>query len=617
MEEQLNYTPLLIIFVVAWAVPMVLNWLEITKVPAVIAEIIMGVIIGPFILGLVKSEFYLEFLADVGFLFLIFLSGLETDIQKIISSFPKKFRKIDFISNSFIVSVIIYFGSLLLSIPVVIGISLIYEIDIFFFVLLLPTVALSITVPILKNDGELIKKYGQIILMVGAIATIMSIILVSVYSGVIQRGFRAELLLFLVIFIAFLLAYYIGQKLVRITLFKQIMYTLEHAASQIRIRGSIAVLLVFIVITDLIQTEAVLGAFFAGTLLSMFLPKEKSAVLFKLDGMSYGFFIPIFFVMVGVNLDLSALSNFNKSIPLVSLLLVGFYVTQIIPSLILTKLFGIKKSISAGILLTARMGLCIATAQIGLSLNLIDTATNAAIVTTAIITSLISPLLYKHFNQESRKKYKVFIIGDNKTVGLLSERMKIHGIDCLIITSNLKSHKLFHAKGMDSIHVEIFGSILYKELGIKSFDPVFILTTNNSNNADLMRKFKYDFSHDKLITVASPQLIEFENDSEVIMIDQYDMIANQMENALLRPNSYQALEQNFDAYSVEEIKITNKHIDGKRVRDFAFHPSGSLVLLKRKEEIFIPHGDTHLIIGDIITVIGTGEALKDFRNQFM
>ncbi len=617
MEESLNYTPLLIIFVVAWGVPMILNWLEITKIPSVIVEIIMGVMVGPYILGWVQSEFYLEFLSDIGFLLLIFLSGLETDIEKIISSFPRKFRKIDFVSNSFIVSLFIYFGSLLLSVPLAYFISFYYDIDIFFFVLILPTVALSITVPILKNDGELIRKFGQIILMVGAIATIMSIILVSIYAGVIQKGFQTELLLFLIIFVVFFMAYFIGKQLVKITIFKKIMFTLEHAASQIKIRGSIAVLLFFIVISGIIKTEAVLGAFVAGLLLSMFLPKEKSAVLFKLDGMSYGFFIPIFFIMVGVNLDLSALSNFGESIPLICLLLVGFYSTQMIPSLILTKLFGLKKSLSAGVLLTARMGLCIATAQIGLSLNLIDTATNAAIVTAAILTSLISPFVYKYLNQERMKKYKVFIIGDNKTVGILSERMKIHGIDSLIITSSQKSNKLFIARGLDSIQTEFFGSALYKKLNIMPFDPVFVLTTNDTYNADLLRRFKSDFNHSKLITIGSPQLAEYGNDSEISIIDKYEMIANQMENALLRPNEHTALAQNFGTYSVEEIKITNKENSRKRVRDFAFHPSGSLVLMRRNNEIYIIHGDTHLLLGDIITVIGTNEALNDFRDKFV
>jgi Kef-type K+ transport system membrane component KefB/Trk K+ transport system NAD-binding subunit len=617
MGETLNYTPLLVIFVVAWAVPMILSWLEITKIPAVIVEIIMGVIIGPHVLAVVGNESYLGFLSYTGFLLLIFLSGLETDIPKILSSFPKKFRKIDLISNSFIVAVIIYLSSLLLSIPVSFVISLIFDIDPYFFILLFPTIALSITVPILKNEGELARKYGQIILMVGAIATIMSIILVSIYSGIIQNGFETELLLFLIIFVAFFLAYYLGRQIIKITLFKQIMYTLEHAASQIRIRGSIAVLLFFIVVASAINTEPVLGAFIAGTLLSMFLPKEKSAVLFKLDGMSYGFFIPIFFIMVGINLDISALSNFEESIPFIALLLIGFYFIQVIPSLILTKLFGVKKSLSAGVLLTARMGLTIATAQIGLSLDIIDPAANTAIVTASILTSIISPLLYKYLNHDGNKRYKIFIIGGNKTAGILGERMKMHGIDCMIVTSNLKSNKLFKSKGLDTIYAEFMGSILYKKLKIKPHDPVVILTSSDTNNAEVMRRFKFDFNHEKMITLASPQLMEFKDNSEISLIDRYEMTADQLENALLRPNSHQALEQTFNTYNVEEIKITNKAMDRKRVRDFAFHPSGSLVLLRRSKEIFIPHGDTHLLLGDIITVIGTGEALNDFRDKFI
>ncbi|MTI19574.1 cation:proton antiporter, partial [Fulvivirga sp. RKSG066] len=433
-----------------WAVPMILSWFEVSKVPTVIVEIIMGVIIGPSVLDLLGDTPHLDFLSQTGFLFLIFLSGLALDIDKIISSLPKKIRKVDMISNSFIVANIIYFGSLLLSWPASWVVSLFFEIDIIFFTILFPTVALSIIVPILKNDGELNRKFGQIILMVGAIATIMSIILISIYSGVLQKGFQTELLLFLVIFVVFFACYFVGKQLVKITLFKQIMYTLEHAASQIRIRGSIAILLFFIVIADVINTEPVLGAFFAGTLLSMFLAKERSALLFKLDGMGYGFFIPIFFIMVGVNLDLSAMGDFGQSVPFVLVLLAATFLTQMVPTYLVTSIFGIKKTTAAGLLLSSRMGLMIATAQIGISLGIIGPAANAAIVITAIISSVLSPFLYKFTSVSGQKQFKLFIIGGNKTAGLLGERLKMHGVDAVVITANQKSYKLFLDKGLNA-----------------------------------------------------------------------------------------------------------------------------------------------------------------------
>ena len=162
--DVINYTPLLVVFAIAWAVPFLLSWLEISKFPAVIASIIMGVIVGPYVLDWVDSTPYMDFLSKTGFLFLIFLSGLEIDIGKIAASMPKgKVRGIDLISNSLILAIVIYFGSLILSLPFAWLVSLFIEIDIMFFTLLLPTVALSITVPILKADGELTRKFKNIL----------------------------------------------------------------------------------------------------------------------------------------------------------------------------------------------------------------------------------------------------------------------------------------------------------------------------------------------------------------------------------------------------------------------------------------------------------------------
>ena len=86
---EINYFPLFIICIVAWFVPFVLSWFEISKIPAVIVLIVMGVIIGPAALDLIPEEPYIDFLADTGFLFLIFLAGLEIDINNITATLPR------------------------------------------------------------------------------------------------------------------------------------------------------------------------------------------------------------------------------------------------------------------------------------------------------------------------------------------------------------------------------------------------------------------------------------------------------------------------------------------------------------------------------------------------
>ncbi|MDZ4714683.1 MAG: cation:proton antiporter [Cytophagales bacterium] len=613
-----DYLPLFILFVVAWIVPMTLSWLEISKVPSVIVEIVMGVVIGPFVLNFVSGqEQLLNHLSYIGFLFLIFLSGLALDIQKIISSFPRgKIQFVTLISNTFIVSVIIYLGSVLLAVALVYSLPLFSGVDKVFMVILLPSVALSIIVPIIKHDGEIERRFGQIILLEGAIATIMTIILIAIYSGIFQKeGFEFELLLFLIIFVVFFVTYKIGTLLVRIRVFQELLYKLEHAASQIRIRGSIAVLLLFVSIATAINTEPVLGAFFAGTLLSIFLAKERSALIFKLDGMSYGFFIPIFFIMVGVKLDMNSLKDISTSFYFILSLTAAFYVTQVVPAFILARLFGWKRALSSGILLTSRLGLTIATGQIGMDLGIITPAINAGVVVTAIVTCIVSPMLYKYLSAQADHYYSVYIVGGGEAGVKLAKRLDMHGITSLIIEAQDERYEVVKSLGLECILANDIKEEVYESLKIRPVDTVVVLTPSDKKNLRISQILRTKLGHSKVITVTTrPELLdEYDKLTEVKVVHVDEIIASTMENEILRPGMGQALTESFGSYSVEEIPVRNITIDRVLVKDIPFPESGSLVVLRRDNEIFIPHGDTHLLLGDLVTVIGNATALGEFR----
>jgi Kef-type K+ transport system membrane component KefB len=614
--SDLQYWPVFIIMCIAWLVPLVLSRLEISKVPSVIVEILMGVLVGPFLLGWIEETAITAFLAQTGFLFLIFLAGMEIDVNKIIASFPKgKVKMIDLLSNSLLVALFIYFGSLLLSLPFAWLMNQFMDVDIVFYMFLLPTVALSITVPILKAEGELKRKFGQILLMEGAIATVMSIILISIYSGILKKGFQVELLLFSVIFIVFIVVYWLGKRLMKVRGFQQLLYRLEHAASQIRVRGAVALLFFFVIIAHLIGTELAMGAFFAGTLLSLFVVKDRSALLFKLDGMSYGFFIPIFFIMVGVNLDLSALTQFQESIPFIVTLMVGFFVTQLIPALIMIKLFGLKKALAGGVLLTTRMGLTIAAAQIGLSLDVISSADNTGIVATSIFVSLISPSIYKFFNTGKEQHYNIYILGGSKASLYLAERLKMHDMSFITLLQKKEICSEFEKKSLAYEYVQTLNSSILDGLKLRTADLVIVLTESNNLNQVLTRYVKNNLQHSKIITrkqSASHDLIDPQG--EIKFIDHNVVLASHIENMIANPDSVSSLSESFGNYRLEEIKITRKDVHGKLVKEVPFPPSGSLVIQKRGGEVFIPHGNTHLLLGDTITVIGSHSALADFRS---
>ncbi|MEQ8301984.1 MAG: cation:proton antiporter [Cyclobacteriaceae bacterium] len=610
-----QYLPLFVIFVVAWLVPMTLSWLEISKLPSVIVEIIAGVVIGPYVLNWVTGEGEaLSFLSHTGFLFLIFLSGLAIDVQKIVASFPRgKLRLVDAISNTFLVALFIYFGSLLVSALLVYLLPVFPGVDKMFVVILLPSVALSIIVPIIKNDGEIARKFGQIILLEGAIATIMTILLIAVYSGIHRNnGFQFELLLFLIIFVLFFIAYKVGTVLVKVSMFQKLLYKLEHASSQIRIRGSIAVLLLFVVVATMLNTEPVLGAFFAGTLLSIFLPKDRSALLFKLDGMSYGFFIPIFFIMVGVKLDMDSLKDLSTSLNFILVLTAAFYVTQVLPGMIMVKLFGWKRAFSSSFLLTSRLGLAIATAQIGLGLGIITPATNAGIVVASIITSVLSPLLYKFMSSEVDHYYGIYIVGGGHAGQALASRLDLHAIPHLVIESDEERYKALQELGIECIKAD--GQLLetYQSLKIRPVDTVVILTKSDERNREIAELLKRQLNHSKVITVSARPVLE-QGAEDIKIINTYEVVASSIENEIMRPTTAHALTDSFGQYSVEEIPVRNDAMDRVYVKDIPFPQSGSLVLVKRAEEVFIPHGDTHLLIGDTVTVIGNASALEEFR----
>ncbi|WP_258105603.1 cation:proton antiporter [Marinoscillum sp. MHG1-6] len=613
--HDINYWPLFIIIVIAWMVPLVLSWLEIGKLPSVIVEIIIGVLVGPFALDLIDETPYMDFLAITGFLFLIFLAGLEVDVSKIIASIPRKRpRVIDLVSNSMLLAIFIYAMSLALAYPFALIMNQFIEIDLIFYIILLPTAAIGIIVPIIKADGQMARKYGQTLLMEGAIATIMSIILISIYSGVLKKGFQIELLLFTVIFIVFMLTYMVGKRLMKQRNFQKLLYTLEHAASQIRVRGAVALLLLFIIIAHLIETELIMGAFFAGTALSLFMSKKRSALMFKLDGMSYGFFIPIFFIMVGVNLDLSALSEFRASVPFILTLAGGFFVTQIIPAFIMAKVFGWKKALAGGILLSARLGETIATAQIGLSLGVITSADNAAIVTASIITSIISPLAYNLFSQEKYTHFDIYILGGSRVSRFLSERFKMHGLSCITIIQREEVIPDFEKKGLDFRHVEKLDGSVIQKLSIRTNDLFIILTESDKLNVELTSFLKDELHHSKIITHKQPKTKVMANAHEDMkLVDMDEIMANHVEDMIVRPDSISMLNKSFGDYRVEEIQITKGDVHRKMVKEIAFPPSGSLVLQKRNGEIFVPHGDTHLLNGDVLTVIGNATALAEFR----
>jgi len=618
-----DYFPLLVVAAIAWGTPVLLSLFKLRKIPSVIVEIILGYFIGRYVLGSIDHESFriLEYFALTGFIFLMFLGGLEIDVDQIMASLPRKrLTYVRFIKNPLLVGIVYFLASIILAYVGTLLLSNLIDIPhVWYFSLIMVTTSVGIVLPVLKDRGEIKNRYGQMIIIAAAVADILSIILFTFTAFIIKNGFQAELLYILGLFIIFFVFYSLGNRVKNVPLLKKLAFQLSHAASQIRIRGSIFLIMLFVVIAQFIGEEAVLlGAFLIGLVLSTMLHRERSVMLLKLDGMGYGFFIPIFFIMVGIEFDPSALMEFDQSlIWFLIFLLITLIGVKFIPAFLWRQLFGLKKAMAGGFLMSSRLSLIIAASAIGLEMGVITPGINAGFIIMAVVTCFISPVIFNWLAPGNiLKGDKTIIIGGSSTSVLLARRLIMHGKKSVIVENDKIRAKELTAKGLYCIEGDGCNAELYQDLNMNPADFVIVETGSQEKNHEICKLLRNELLHDNIITRSSTLSIELKlKNLGVETIDVIGVLATTIENLILRPTTYHALVESFENFSVEEILITNKKIDGLQLKEVPLHKDAILMMVKRGNSFYIPHGDTYFRMGDVLHVFGTNSALEDTRQK--
>ncbi|MBE0646481.1 MAG: cation:proton antiporter [Bacteroidales bacterium] len=621
--SHFDYLPLLVVAAVAWLTPLLMTVLRLRRIPTVIMEIVIGFVIGKFLFSYFTPEStdILDFLAFTGFMFLMFLSGLEIDMDQIVASLPRRrLTMARFLSNPFLVGFSIFILTVTLSYGgAIVMRQYIPMQNTFYFALIMITTSVGIIIPVLKERGEISSRFGQMIVLAAVIADILSIILFSFTAFILKNGFQPEILLILGIILLFFVFYSTGILLKRIPLIKKLIFQLSEAASQITVRGTMLMLLIFIVLAQFIGREVMLlGAFLGGLLLSVYTHKARSLLLLKLDGMGYGFFIPVFFVMVGIRFDPSLLAGLESSLFLfLALFLITLYAVKVIPSLIWTRLFGVRKALAGGFLISSRLSLIIAASAIGLQMELISPEINAAVILMAIITCIVSPILYNLISPKALMPAdKLIIVGGSSSAVLLARRFKMHSRETVIIELDQKRFRDIEEKGLHAFHGDGKDPEVYVKLKLIPANYVIVLTESEEENISICELLRNHFAHNRIIAVAPSRSVEqMYNRMGVETIDLLRTVVTTIENLILRPTTYHTLVETFESFSVEEIEITSRACDGLQVKEIPFHHDGSLMLVKRKNNIYVPHGDTQLRLGDTVIALGTQSALDQMRGR--
>jgi len=377
-----SLTNLLIVSSVAFAAPFVLGLFPRVRLPSVIVEIVAGIAIGPSALGIVEADQTVSVIALLGLTFVLFLAGLEIDFGRLRGA-VLRLTAIGFaLSFGFAVGVALGLDAAgLVDAPLLVAV-------------ILCATSLGVLVPVLKDTGEIGSTFGQLVIAAATIADFGALILLTVFfSG--EGGTGSTLLLLGALLALAAVALVAARGAERSARVRADLVRLQDTTAQIRVRAALALLVAFAAISHELGLEAILGAFIAGTVISL---ADADRVMThpnfrrKLEAVGFGFFIPVFFVTTGVRFDLGALTASASSAAMVPVFLAALLVVRGLPALVYLRVLGGTRTAVAGIMQATSLPFIVAATAIGMELGLIDAATSAALIGAGLLSVLCFPL---------------------------------------------------------------------------------------------------------------------------------------------------------------------------------------------------------------------------------
>ena len=158
----------------------------------------------------------------------------------------------------------------------------------------------------------------------------------------------------------------------------------------------------------------------------------------------------------------------------------------------------------------------------------------------------------------------------------------------------------------------------YKKLKLTDSSFVVVDTGSEDLNIRICDMLRKDFNHERIISMARSSKIEQQlKKLDVEIVDATRVIATTIETLIVRPTTYHALIETFENFTVDEITITNPEIDGRQVKEIAFHKDAILIMARSGENKFIPHGETYLRTGYVLYIMATGTAMEDTRGKLV
>ncbi|TDW71206.1 cation:proton antiporter [Kribbella pratensis] len=380
---DVEFTNLFAVTVIALLAPLLLGLTPRLRVPAVVLEIVAGIVVGPHGLGLVDVDLPVQIVSVLGLAFLLFLAGLEIDVHRLRGQVLR-------------LAVLGYLVTLALGGAAGAVFSAVGWVhSALLLAVTLSATSLGLVVPVLKDARQADGMVGQFTIAAASVADFAAVLVLSLVFST-EGGSAGERLIMVGLFALLVavtgLVVATAGRSQRIGL---VLLRLQDTTAEIRVRAAVVLLIAFVALAEQFGLETILGAFLAGAVVGLVDRDATSHPRFrtKLEALGYGFLIPVFFVTSGLRLDLRGLLDDPAALLRVPLFLLALLVVRGVPAYLSVRTLGGRSTAAVGLLQATSLPFIVTATQIGVVTGLMTPVTAAALVCAGLLSVLIFPAI--------------------------------------------------------------------------------------------------------------------------------------------------------------------------------------------------------------------------------
>lgn len=600
---------MLIIMLAALIIPIAMARFKVSSVPTAVAEIVAGILLGKSAFNIVQETSSLTLLSSLGVIILMFLSGMEINFdlfkkapgqKKRDAKSPVSIAVLSFtavIITAFILGVILYFMGLFS--------------DILLATILFSTIALGVVIATLKEKEILGRPMGQTILLTAVLGEVIPMLALTFYASIYGHNAGRLWLIVLLFLAAIILLRRFRQPYVWFN-------NVSKATTQLDIRLAFFLIFTLVTVAESVGAENILGAFLAGMVMKLLEPSEATQE--KLTSIGYGFFIPIFFIMTGVRLDLKSLFANKTALALIPILVACFIIAKLPTTLIYRRRFNARNSFAGGFLTVTTITLVLPSLQVAKNLHAITSTQSDAFILAAVIVCVLAPIVFNStykLNKEDLVKERVVIVGANTLTVPVAQQLSHNWYVVRMLTDNQDNYKTFNSEVNDLKYIE---EIDEQELDAgKYFDTdVMVLGFRNDNKNYQMAVLAKKHGVKRVIASVQNPKVSTDHIDELNRLGVEIFNSFVVQNSVLRSliESPSVFEMLMSAHSgLFEVTIHNQRYVGIELRSLPFIDQITVSRIYRKHKPISPSGDTVLEYGDHILYTGPYEIVNEVRQR--